>query len=245
MVVFKCIHPTSYCNSGDGYVGNFMVLEIDEKKKQEKLALWLKNLPAYDDVARFVNVDPWGGLFSITHKYGIFEIFTKELVDELATFIIKEFGQSAKVIEACAGDGRLTKALQDKGLNIVGVDTRIRKDITYPGFISNRDALSCIQTVKPDVIIASWIEYGSKLDIDLVMTGIPLIIIGETHGGCTGSSDFWEREDFTYKKLDAISKYNISRTDYNMGDQICHHTSTYLVKLKKASPPNTPMRQEE
>ncbi len=210
-----------------------------KKKKQEEMAYILKSIPKYDKAVNIILNTDW---FSVCHEYGIFEIFTQEYIKELSNFIEKRFGKNIKIVEVCAGDGRLTKVLKEKGFNIIGIDDRSRQkdekgktkekqDIKYPDFIINQEALQYIKDIKPELIIASWIEYGSDLDIKIVETGIPLIIIGEGHGGCTGTFEFWNRDEFKYEKLDKATKYNIARTDGGfMG--LSKHTSTYLVRLK-------------
>jgi len=76
---------------------------------------------------------------------------------------------------------------------------------------------------------------GSPLDIKLVETGVPLIYIGEGEGGATGSKEFWQRGDFSFKKL-PCSTWNLARTDTPTGiakEKIRHHTATWLVKKRK------------
>ncbi len=214
-------------------------IELDEEKKWQEIASTLKDIPCYKKVVKIIEANdlenPFISFFSIVHKYGIFEIFTREFVDNLSSFIEKKFGKNVKIVEVCAGDGRLSKALKEKGFNIIAVDNRSRQnpdetsDIEYPDFVINDSALNYIKNNKPELILASWIEFQDNLDIKLVETGIPLIIIGEASGGCTGTSKFWERKDFRYKKLEDASEYNISRTDSKF---MMHHTSTYLVRKK-------------
>lgn len=200
--------------------------------------------------------------FSACKRAGIFEIYTQEYVDELAAFITTRFGKQARVVEACAGDGRLTKALQQRSIDVTAVDDRSRgpgewwvrhhrphpseslsapsypraPEIDYPGWVIKADAIEYIKEHEPDLVIASWIELGDDLDQRLVERGIPLIIIAETNfGGTTGTHEFWGRNDLEYERLKEISSYNLSRAD--AGGHVASlgpSTSTHLVTLKRS-----------
>jgi hypothetical protein len=218
----------------------------------------LRTIPTYALAKRLLVTEVH--CFSACKRASIFEIYTQEYVDGLTAFITMRFGKQARVVEACAGDGRLTKALQQRGIDVTAVDDRSRgardawarhhrphpsesptapshpkgSGIDYPGWVIKADAIEYIKEHKPDLIIASWIEMGDELDQRLVETGIPLIIIAETSlGGTTGTNEFWERNDLEYERLKEISSYNLSRADAG-GHQPSFgtSTSTHLVTLK-------------
>ena len=221
----------------------------------------LRTIPAYAVAKQLVVTELH--CFSACRRAGIFEIYTQEYVDELAAFITTRFGKRARVVEACAGDGRLTKALQQRGIDVTAVDDRSRgtgewwarhhrphpsespstpshpkgPEIEYPGWIIRADAIEYIKEHEPDLVIGSWIELGDDLDQRLVATGIPLIIIAETNlGGTTGTNEFWGRNDLEYERLKEISSYNLSRAD--AGGHMSSwgsSTSTHLVTLKRSS----------
>ncbi len=97
-------------------------------------------------------------------------------------------------MEACAGDGRLTKALQQRGIAVTAVDDRSRgtgnqrslqrpprnpsgrladrhpvnksqgPDIVYPDWVIKGDAVEHVTQHQPDVVIASWVECRDDLD---------------------------------------------------------------------------------
>lgn len=221
----------------------------------------LRTIPSYAVAKRLVDTELH--CFSACERAGIFEIYTQEYVDKLAAFITMRFGKQARVVEACAGDGRLTKALQRRGIDVTAVDDRSRDtgewwarhhrphpsespstpshskglEINYPRWVIKADAIEYIKEHEPDLVIASWIELGDDLDQRLVERGIPLILIAETNfGGTTGTQEFWERNDLEYEWLKEISSYNLSRADAGGHvSSLGSSTSTHLVTLKRSS----------
>lgn len=221
----------------------------------------LRTIPTYAVAKRLVITELH--CFSACKRAGIFEIYTQEYVDELTAFITMRFGKQARVVEACAGDGRLTKALQQRGIDVTAVDDRSRSardawarhhrphpsespsspshpkgsGIDYPGWVIKADAIEYIKEHEPGLVIASWIELGDDLDQRLVEIGIPLIIIAEMSlGGTTGTSEFWGRNDLEYERLKEISYYNLSRADAGGHmSSLRSSTSTHLVTLKRSS----------
>ncbi len=54
------------------------------------------------------------------------------------------------------------------------------------------EAVEAVKTHQPDVVFASWIPYLDKgIDYEIACMGIPMLIVGEGWGGCTGSKKFW------------------------------------------------------
>ncbi len=80
------------------------------KMVNSEIAETLREIPPYAVARKVLETEP--GAFLACKRAGIFEIYTQKYVDELAAFITARFGKQAEVVEACAGDGRLTKALQ-------------------------------------------------------------------------------------------------------------------------------------
>lgn len=188
-----------------------------------EIAETLREIPPYAVARKVLETEP--GAFLACKRAGVFEIYTQEYVDELAAFITARFGKQAEVVEACAGDGRLTKALQQRGIAVTAVDDRSRgtgnqrslqrpprtpsgrladrhpvnksrgPDIAYPDWVIKGDAVEYVTQHQPDVVIASWVECRDDLDQRLAETGIPVIIIAETSLGGTTGTDEFWERD--------------------------------------------------
>ncbi len=193
------------------------------KTVNPEIAETLREIPPYAVARKVLKIEP--GAFSACKRAGIFEIYTQVYVDELAAFITARFCKQAEIVEACAGDGRLTKALQQRGIAVTPVDDRsrgteawesahrpprppsgsladrhpVRKprgpDIAYPDWVIKGNAVEYVTQHQPDVVIASWVECGDALDQRLVETGIPVIIIAETNLGGTTGTEEFWERD--------------------------------------------------
>jgi len=166
-------------------------------------------------------------------RNNIFQVWCDEYIDELKNEIKKLVGDDL-VLEVCAGDGMLTHWLKEKGVNIIATDNmswhnKDKRPIKLYGQAIAIDAIDAIKKFKPRLIIASWVEYGSTLDVDILKENPEFFInIGERYGGCTGSELLWESYDkrgYASKELENVDKYNLCRTDDALG---VRHSSTTL-----------------
>ncbi|MDB4278229.1 hypothetical protein N9917_01365 [Deltaproteobacteria bacterium] len=114
-------------------------------------------------------------------------VYTTEFIDSM-----QRLTAGRRVLEVCAGRGTLSRVLRGRGEDWTATDL-------YPvtDDVEALDALEAVRTYKPEVIVVSWVPYGSNLDEQLAdlakELGIPMVIIGEGNGGCTGSGTFWNR----------------------------------------------------
>lgn len=109
-------------------------------------------------------------------------VFTTEFLDSLAKLV-----KNKRVVEVAAQYGYLKPLMESRGCKEwISTDIKPRKFWVTP-----YRATPAVEKFKPDVIFASWIPYGSTLDMWLANTRVPMIMVGEGWGGCTGSGDFW------------------------------------------------------
>lgn len=113
-----------------------------------------------------------------------FAVITKEYLDSLARFLKER--NTTRVVEVCAGRGFLQAPMRQRGIDWVCTDIDPTNDT-----VLKMGALEAVTELKPDLIFASWISYKSELDYELACLGIPMLIVGEGCGGCTGSLKFW------------------------------------------------------
>ncbi len=207
----------------------------------EPLKEWLLNPlepPSWEGAKKFLFITSHHGMyFHLCGLLGAFEIYTKEYIKALSGDLekIRKGGKEKLILEVFAGDGRLARYLKGQGFNIIATDNKSRKDIRHAEDVECWEAIDAVFHYKPYLTIASWIPGGSTLDLKLVETSVPLIYIGEGEGGATGSKEFWQRGDFSFKEL-PCSIWNMARTDTPTGttkEKIRHHTATWLVKKSR------------
>ncbi len=180
--------------------------------------------------------------FSKCREHNIFQLWNKEYIETLASEIKKLIGEDLAV-EVAAGDGMLSHWLREHGINIIASDNMSwhekgeRHDRDQPvktqSEVEKLDGVAAVKKYKPRLVIASWVEYTSTLDIEILEQSPEFfIIIGEGRGGCTGSEELWERFGELEYRLDwfkDLDGYNICRTDSAIpGFKMQRHSTTSL-----------------
>jgi hypothetical protein len=141
----------------------------------------------------------------------IFQIYSEQFIEELATFINKVLASTSEkgpVLEVMAGDGKLTEFLQPRiQRRIVATDAKDgRYNIAYPKWIETLDALKSIDRYSPSFIIISWEPYLSMAGIEIVRAGIPTAWIGNPE--MCGHPDL-----FNVPHVPVRNRYALSRHD--------------------------------
>lgn len=160
-----------------------------------------------------------------------FALITRRFVKGLAKYI-----GSKKCLEILAGQGCLSKVLQDEGIDVIATDdyswsNRLNLNNTWTN-VENMDCLEAIRKYGQDVsyIICSWIPYGSPIGYDIlkvmdeVNPNCKLIVIGEGPSGCTADDTFFEN-------LEEIDTEEEFVKDFRSWSGIRDYVS--IVKLKK------------
>ncbi len=141
----------------------------------------------------------------------IFQIFTQEFIDSLASLLENEDGP---ILEVMAGDGKLTEFLQSRvNAKIVATDSkRDSQDIAYPKWVVDLDALEAVKEVDPSVVIMCWEPLYSDIGLTMVDRGIPLIWIGDPEK-CAPNSGIMQREKLRINSQFALGRYDSFLTD--------------------------------
>ena len=137
-------------------------------------------------------------------------IYTSEWADDVAKLL-----RGKRVVEICAGRGILGPIMQERGLDWTCTDLCPPRGVTH---VEKLDAMDAIRELQPDVVFASWIPYESTdIDYQIATMGMPMLVVGEGWGGCTGSKKFWGSyswDDDDEEKEDAIPRpYKIVSVD--------------------------------
>ncbi|MAP23846.1 MAG: hypothetical protein CL582_23190 [Alteromonadaceae bacterium] len=140
-------------------------------------------------------------------------IFTKDWIDAMENFM-REHGVN-KIVEVCCGSGMLGPIFRERGFDWISSDEQAPEE----EHVLQEEALLSVKKHKPDMVFASWIPYRSTLDYDLACLisemKIPMILVGEGHGGCTGSSQLWsgikgaEGPDWSIEQTPVPTPYHI------------------------------------
>lgn len=201
---------------------------------------WKKTvLPSYEFVELKMR-EQEHDMFSFCHEERIFQLWNLEYICCLVDEILERVGKGL-VLEVCAGDGQLTHWLKQRGVNILaadnfswGKDSKTKNQIQAIFPVERMEALEAIDFYKPEMVIVSWLPYGSDLDVKILKKQIPyFIVIGEGQYGCTGSVEFWEKYEKLGYKLTwtECDRWNLCRTDYTWKDEpIRRHSSTAILK---------------
>jgi len=114
-------------------------------------------------------------------------IYTEEWMDSMAKIL-----KNNNVLEVCAGRGVLINPMQMRGVRWTATEATVPTG--GHSDLIQQEALEAVRSRNPDVVFASWIPYESTLDQELMLLckekQIPLILVGESPGGCTGSHTF-------------------------------------------------------
>jgi len=172
-------------------------------------------------------------------RHHIFQLWNKEYIDILAKEIKLLIGEEP-ALEVAAGDGMLSHWLREHGVDIKATDAMSGQwdwDL-HPSRskVEKLDAIEAIRKYKPRLVVVSWIELGSTLDIKILEENPEfVIIIGERRGGCTGSREFWEvyeKKGYTLEYFDEVDKFNICRSDSAIpGFGMRRHSETALFRF--------------
>ncbi|MNB88910.1 hypothetical protein D3C75_359300 [compost metagenome] len=91
-------------------------------------------------------------LMPLVGKKGIYCFYSKELIKELAVLT-----GGRKCLEIAAGDGTLTRFMNEAGTNCTATDDYSWKHyIDYPGFVEKADAKTALAKYNPEVVLCSW-----------------------------------------------------------------------------------------
>jgi hypothetical protein len=91
-------------------------------------------------------------IMPLINQKGIYCFYSKPLINKLSRIIA-----GRKCIEIAAGDGTLTKFLNEKGIDCIATDDYSWQHyITYSDCVEKIDAKVALQKYNPEVVICSW-----------------------------------------------------------------------------------------
>ncbi len=118
-------------------------------------------------------------LMPLVQPRGIYCFYSRELIAALAGMIA---GRSC--LEIGAGDGKLTRFLQERGVQITATDNHgWAQAVKYPEWVNKLDAREALASYTPEVVICSWPPSQNDFERDVFNTSsVQLyIVIGSRH----------------------------------------------------------------
>jgi hypothetical protein len=144
-------------------------------------------------------------LMPLVEPKGIYCFYSRKLIKELA----KETGDR-KALEIAAGDGTLSRFLQQEGIDIVATDDHSWSHaIDFPDDVENQDAVTALKTREPQVVICSWPPAGNRFEEHVFKTpSVELyVVIASQHAFASGNwTAYSQQQDFTYEEDRNLSK---------------------------------------
>lgn len=150
----------------------------------------------------------------LVNKKGIYCFYSKALIRELSIII-----GDKRCLEIAAGDGTLTKFLNDNGTKCIATDDYSWEHyITYPDFVENVDAKTALNKYSPEVVLCSWPVPKNTYEKHVFKTrSVELyIVIGTNNPRHTGDFESYRSvENFTMEKNDKMSSLILPPSDEN------------------------------
>lgn len=144
-------------------------------------------------------------LMPLVNKKGIYCFYSKALIKELGALI-----GDKKCLEIAAGDGTLTRFLNEQNTQCTATDDYSWKHyIEYPAFVEKADAKTALQKYSPEVVLCSWPVPKNPYEKHVFKTdSVELyIVIGTKSSASTGDFEAYHNAgQFTMELNERLSK---------------------------------------
>src|SRR5512135_2470656 len=131
-------------------------------------------------------------LMPLVQPKGIYCFYSRKLIEALAAMIA-----SRSCLEIAAGDGTLTRFLQEQGVQLTATDTHgWSSAMQYPDWVVKQDARAALSAYAPEVVICSWPP--AQNDFERYVFDTPsvqlYIVIGSRHQFAFGNWQDYRRQ---------------------------------------------------
>jgi hypothetical protein len=165
-------------------------------------------------IARFgvmnLSAEKWGENFKKREDFrkGVsWHIPTQELVDAIKKY--------SPIVSVGCGFGYTEKLAEKEGADIILTDISpdiqnkwcISDKMEFPNGVLSMDAKSAIKSFKDRNVFMAWPPYNNPMAYEVVKTmkvGRYLVYVGESEGGCTGDSNFFDMLNNKFSEVDDI-----------------------------------------
>ncbi|ASA24255.1 SAM-dependent methyltransferase [Paenibacillus donghaensis] len=153
-------------------------------------------------------------LMPLVNKKGIYCFYSKALIKELSTLL-----GDKKCLEIAAGDGTLTRFLQQKNIDCHATDDYSWEHyITYPQSVEKADAKAALQKYSPEAVLCSWPVPGNPYEKHVFRTpSVDLyIMLGTSEAAVTGDFAAYTNADkFSMERSERLSALLLPPSDEN------------------------------
>lgn len=136
---------------------------------------------------------------------GAYCFYSNEFIKSLATII-----ESKSCLEIAAGDGTLTRFLQNHGTQIIATDNQSwSHSIEYPDTVIHCDAKEALQKYNPEIVICSWPPKSNDFERHIFETNSvqTYILIASRRENASGNwADYRKQSTFSFAEDKKLSK---------------------------------------
>jgi len=130
-------------------------------------------------------------LMPLVARRGIYCFYSRPLISRLASLI-----GGRRTLEIAAGDGTLTRFLEDAGAGITATDDHSWSDVTFPDWVLEEDASTSLRHGQPEAVVCSWPPADNKFETEVFRTpSVELyVVIGSRHRFAAGDWKAYESQ---------------------------------------------------
>jgi hypothetical protein len=207
---------------------------VSEKWKSEFLAMVrAEHPPSHAALIEKIRSAPDDLCFhSACFGHSLYQLWSAEHINHIAAFINERF-PGKRIIEVCAGDGRLTRYLIAAGVPMLQATDTLEADKSECDFkqqdygqdVRKIEAVAAAIEAQANLVVVSWPPYGSDVVDRLLAAGFSVLFIGEGDGGCCGNDATWNNE---HEHIDC-GEFQLCRTDFVFDNYTAfNHSRTVL-----------------
>lgn len=192
-----------------------------QPRRAERVSVLSKamDLPRYDRViSELVAAERAEGWLARCHDEGRYLVPTEELVDEMVRLLVG-LGDGP-VVEICAGDGSLARALRSGGVGVIATD--VSPSVRRPWEVRTLAAHEALDRYRPRVVIGSFVPVDA--DVDRRVLADPdvrhYLVFTARIGHDDGSRPDWDRPGWSRKVVPELTRWLITRHDGWMGEHL-------------------------
>lgn len=201
-----------------------------------------KGLPRYErvvaDLVRAERAEGWAARCDAAGRY---LVPTEELVTAMVTLLARLGG--GPVVEICAGDGSLTRALRSRGAAVTATDAQ--PSSRRPWEVRALTAHEALERYRPRVVIGSFVPVDA--DVDRHVLADPCVhhylVFNARIGLGDGAGVPAARPGWSRKPLSELTEWMVTRHDGWLGDHlpILRHGEAWLLsRTGSAADSSTP-----
>ena len=187
---------------------------IDAGRACEDRRAAVTDVPAFEQQLRnMAQAEGGPGWLAECAERDVYLALSRQLIDALAEWL--EGIDEHKVLEVCAGGGRLAGALAGRGIRVVATD--VRPAARHVEALAAHEAL---RRWRPRVVVGCFVPLDSG--VDALVLGFPSVrhylVLGARLDGTFGSDALWRRPGWKAAPVEAINRWMLTRHDVWTGD---------------------------